>query len=106
MAHIYVVDSSTSLGLRQGQLIIRNPALENERSIPLANVDGISVFGMAQLSTQLIRTCLAENISVGYYTDDGHYIGKTSSFPRSILTFRNVKYIYPTTLDFAWSGAG
>ena len=80
MAHIYVVDSSTSLGLRQGQLIIRNPASENERSIPLANVDGISVFGMAQLSTQLIRTCLAENISVGYYTDDGHYIGKTSSF--------------------------
>lgn len=80
MAHIYVVDSSTSLGLRQGQLIIRNPTLKHERSISLANVDGISIFGMAQLSTQLIRTCLSENISVGYYTDDGHYIGKTSSF--------------------------
>ena len=80
MAHIYVVDSSTSLSLRQGQVVIRNPELDREREIPLANIDGISVFGMAQLSTQLIRTCLTEKISIGYYTDDGHYIGKTNSF--------------------------
>ena len=80
MAFLYVVDSSTSLGLRQGQVVIKNPAVDHDREIPLASVDGISVFGMAQLSTQLIRTCLTEHISIGYYTDDGHYIGKTSSF--------------------------
>lgn len=80
MAHLYVVDSSTSLGFRQEQVVIKNPELDRERVIPFASIDGISVFGMAQLSTQLIRTCLSERVSIGYYTEDGHYIGRTSSF--------------------------
>ena len=45
----------------------------------MTKVDGISVFGCPQLSTQLIRTCMQENIAIGYYSDEGHYFGRISS---------------------------
>lgn len=105
MAHIYVVDSATSLALRQGQLIIKNPELAHNREIPLASIEGISVFGMAQLSTQLIRTCLTEHIAIGYYTDEGHYIGKISSFDSldPLRQKRQVELIDNTSFCLEWS---
>jgi CRISPR-associated protein Cas1 len=42
-------------------------------------VDGISVFGMPQLSTKLIRECISANIPIGFYSDDGHYFGSINS---------------------------
>ncbi len=34
---------------------------------------------MAQLSTKLVRECIASNVRISYYSDDGHYFGSTSS---------------------------
>jgi CRISPR-associated protein Cas1 len=59
------------------------------------NVDGISVFGKPQLSTQLIRECLSANIPIGYYSDDGHYFGNIGSSER-IDPLRQKKQIYLT----------
>jgi CRISPR-associated protein Cas1 len=50
-----------------------------ERRLPFESVEGISVFGMAQISTRLVRECITANVPIGYYTEDGHYFGQTSS---------------------------
>lgn len=53
------------------------------------------MFGKSQLSTQLIRECISSNVAIGYYSDDGHYFGKTSSFER-IDPVRQKRQIYLT----------
>lgn len=79
MSHLYLIESDLKLGLSQGQLVVRKTSGEEVRRLPFGSVDSISVYGCAQLSTQLIRECIANDISVGYYTDEGHYFGRISS---------------------------
>ncbi|MCL1890712.1 MAG: CRISPR-associated endonuclease Cas1 [Coriobacteriia bacterium] len=67
----------------------------SERKLPFMDVSGISVFGKPQLSTQLIRECLSENIPISFYSDDGHFFGHISSSER-IDPLRQKKQIYLT----------
>jgi CRISPR-associated protein Cas1 len=85
------------LSINAGQLVISNAEDKEagERKIPLANVDGISIFGLAQLTTQLIRKCIAENIPIGYYSDDGHWFGHITSSER-IDPLRQRSQVYMT----------
>lgn len=50
-----------------------------ERALPFGTVDGIAVYGTAQLSTQLVRACIRADVPIGYYTEDGSYIGSACS---------------------------
>lgn len=58
-------------------------------------MEGVSVFGMPQLSTRLVRECIASNVPILYYSDDGHYFGGTSSFDR-INPARQKRQVYLT----------
>lgn len=78
MSHLYLVESNLKIGFDQGQLVVKSLDDGSERRLPFATVDGISVFGMPQLSTRLIRECITSNVAIGYYTEDGHYIGGIS----------------------------
>ena len=80
MSHLYVMESDVKLGFSQGRIVVKKLATNEERSIPFSDVEGISIFGHAQLSTQLIRECIASDVSISYYSDDGRYFGRTSSF--------------------------
>ncbi|NHM16475.1 CRISPR-associated endonuclease Cas1 [Eggerthellaceae bacterium zg-887] len=99
MSYLYLTESGISLGFSQGSVTVKQKEREEAQTLPLANIDGISVFGKAQLSTQLIRECMAANISIGYYSDEGHYFGKISSFNR-IDPDRQKRQVYLT--DDAW----
>lgn len=70
------------LGISQGEVVVRRRNGEEVHRLPFATIDSISVYGCAQLTTQLIRECLTHGIPIAYYTDDGHFFGKTSSFER------------------------
>lgn len=83
------------IGLSEGQLVVRNSATGKVRKFPFEAIDGISVFGQSQLSTQLIRECISTNKDVGYYSDSGHYFGHISS-SLSIDPVRQKKQIYLT----------
>jgi CRISPR-associated protein Cas1 len=105
MPHLYITESNLKLGLSDGQIIIRNLDDGSERKVPFLNVDGISVFGMPQLSTQLLRECLSSGIPVAFYSNDGHYFGNISSTER-IDPIRQKRQIYLTdNLEFCvrWS---
>lgn len=93
------------VGFSQGQVVIKDLDNGIERRVPFAEVEGISVFGMAQLSTQLVRECIANNVVIGYYSDDGHYFGSTGSFER-IDPARQKRQMYLTDdaeFCLAWS---
>lgn len=79
MSQLYLTDNKLKVGCRDGQITVHNLEDETDHAVPLSNVDGISVFGCPQLSTQLIRTCMQSNIAIGYYSDEGHYFGRISS---------------------------
>ena len=95
MPHIYLTESDIKLGIKQGQVIVTKLSDGSKHSYPFSLIDGISVFGKAQLSTQLIRECLASNVSIGYYSGDGHYFGAINSFSR-IDPERQKRQIYLT----------
>lgn len=79
MAHVYLTRSDVRLGFSQGQLVVKGGDGEIDRRLPFCNVESISVFGTPQLSTQLVRECLSSAVPVGYYTEDGHYLGRAIS---------------------------
>lgn len=79
---MYLTESDFKIGLRDNQIIVKRLSDGGERAIPFANVDSISVFGMPQISTRLIRECLASDVPIGYYSEDGHYFGNLSSSTR------------------------
>lgn len=82
MSHLYLMRSDIKLGYSQGQVVVTDYADNSTRKIPFATVEGISVFGQAQLTTQLIRECIANDVTIMYYSDDGHYFGRVDSFDR------------------------
>ena len=86
------------VGFSQGQVTIKSLGDAQERRIPFASVEGISVFGMAQLSTRLVRECIASGVRITYYSDDGHYFGSTSS-SEHINPARQKRQIYLTDDD-------
>ncbi len=78
--HLYLTENAIKVGLSSGKLTVKN-ASDGVlvRELPFNDVDGISVFGMAQLSTSLLRGCIEKSIPVLFYSEDGHYFGHLSS---------------------------
>ncbi len=95
MPHMYLTESDIKLGFSQGQVVVTKLSDGSKQEYPFSLIDGISVFGKAQISTQLIRECLAANVPISYYSGDGHYFGATHSFER-IDPSRQKKQIYLT----------
>ena len=95
MAYLYLTESDLKLGCTDGQVVIKRLDGEKVREIPFHAVDGIAVYGMAQLSTQLIRKCIEESVPITYYSLDGHYFGGISS-QESINPIRQKRQIYLT----------
>ncbi|GHV53349.1 CRISPR-associated endonuclease Cas1 [Synergistales bacterium] len=78
MSQVYVNDPSSVVGFEDNRLQIKT----NDgvlRSLPIESVDGISVFGRGQMSTQCIGECLRRGIDVQYYSSAGTYFGKLTS---------------------------
>lgn len=105
MAHLYLTQSNLRLGVRDGRLEIEDLGSGSKRSLPLATVTDISVFGQPQISTRLIRECLERDIPVAYYSDDGKYFGNLTSSSRidPIRQKRQVLLTDDTNFCLAWS---
>ena len=79
MSYLYLIDSNVKVGFRQGETVITHLVDGSEQRMPFAEIEGVSVFGMVQLSTRFVRECISSNVPVCYYSDNGHYFGMTSS---------------------------
>lgn len=78
MTQVYVTDHSAKISKKGGRLEIsyRDGLL---RSIPFEKVEGITIIGKAQMSTDCIGECLSRGIQVQYHSSRGYYFGKLSS---------------------------
>lgn len=95
MSYLYLTTSDVKLGFRENQIVVSRGEREDGRNLPIEEIDGISVFGYAQLSTQLVRACISRNIPIGYYSNDGHYFGSLGS-STGIDPVRQKKQVYLT----------
>lgn len=78
--HLYLVDSAVKIGLSEGRLTVKSASDGSlVRDFPFGDVDGISVFGKPQFSTQLLCECIKQAIPVLFYSEDGRYFGHLSS---------------------------
>lgn len=94
--HLYLTESCIKVGLSSGKLTVKDVRDGSTvRELAFLDVEGISVFGKAQLSTQLLRECIEKSVPVLYYSDDGHYFGHLTSTER-IDPERQKKQIYMT----------
>ena len=49
------------------------------RSIPSETLDGVSLFGAVQVTTQCIEACLRKGINISFYSPNGSYFGRIIS---------------------------
>jgi len=49
------------------------------KSVPVESVEGISVFGAANISTRCMQECLLRGMDVEFYSSGGSYFGRLSS---------------------------
>jgi CRISPR-associated protein Cas1 len=77
---LFVTENNVKLGCSGGRLMVKDAASGDlVKDLPFADVEGISVYGMAQISTQLIRNCIEACIPILLYSNDGHYFGHIAS---------------------------
>lgn len=77
---------------KKGDTLVVSVGGENVSKHPIHLLKSIFIYGAAQLSTQVICTCLAENISVAFFTPAGKFIGRLDTLSISGLDSRHGQY--------------
>lgn len=78
MSFLYVVTNGCTIGIEGGNFVISYPD-DHTDEIPKQTVQGISIFGNSQMTTQCMRFCLGNKINVGFFSQNGTYHGKLTS---------------------------
>jgi CRISPR-associated protein Cas1 len=78
MAQLYVTDHQARIGVDNGRIKVEyvDGLL---RTLPIESVEGITIMGNAQVTTNCIGECLRRGIHIQYYSSKGLYYGKLSS---------------------------
>ncbi|HZJ83110.1 MAG TPA: CRISPR-associated endonuclease Cas1 [Clostridia bacterium] len=78
MAQLYIVDHKASIGIEKGRVQVKygDGLLQ---SLPIENLEGITIIGNAQVTTRCIGECLRKGIAIQYFSSKGAYFGKVSS---------------------------
>lgn len=74
MSFVYVVEDGSKIGIDGGVITIIHKDNEIVK-IPKETVEGISIFGNAQMSTQCTKFCLEKGIRVSFFSKVGTYFG-------------------------------
>lgn len=78
MSLVYVSDPKSILSITGNRLIIKSSE-EESRSLPIELVEGISLLGPAQLTSQCMETCMSRGIPVSFLSKGGRYFGRLMS---------------------------
>ena len=78
MSILYVNENGASVGFTGNRVVVskKDGAL---RSIPVETLEGISLLGKSQLTTQCVEMCLTKGIPVTYLSKTGKYFGRLMS---------------------------
>ena len=78
MSILYIDKSDCVIGKQDNRITVKYKD-EMVRTIPVESIDGITLLGHAQVTTQCIQECLKKGISLSYFSKGGHYFGRLSS---------------------------
>ena len=73
MSFVYVVEDGSKIGIDGGVITIIHKDNEIVK-IPKETVEGISIFGNAQMSTQCTKFCLEKGIRVSFFQKSAHIL--------------------------------
>lgn len=75
---LYVEDNQAKIGIDGHRAVIQcKDGLT--RYVPLETLDGITILGKPQLTTQFMEFCLRNGINVAFFSKSGKYFGRLSS---------------------------
>ncbi len=78
MSYLYIIRDKAKIACRENECVVEYD--ENERSlVPIETLEGIDIFGNAQLTTQAIHKFLLKGIPVSFYSKSGKFFGKLMS---------------------------
>ena len=81
MTTLYVSQQGCYVSLQQETLLVkRKSTIYGQVQLPL--VEQILIFGMCQVTTQVIRSCLQRNIPIAYLSKMGYSYGRLISLQR------------------------
>ena len=86
MSLIFVTENGATIGIEDNRCYVRLSD-NSVRSYPLENIEGISIFGKSQVTTNCIEECLKRGIAVSYLSQGGQYYGMLQS-PGHVNTHR------------------
>lgn len=85
MSVIYVKEQGAVIR-KKGARISVSKSAEDLFEIPISNLDGLAIFGNAQLTTQALHYLLIHGVDISYYTYGGKYLGRTAAeFSKNIF---------------------
>jgi len=75
---VYVSDSKAKIGIDANRILITFGD-GMKKTIPIETVDGLTILGHPQMTTQFIETALKRGIPVSFFSKGGAYFGRLSS---------------------------
>lgn len=78
MSNLYINENGAVVGISEGKCQITKGG-EVIESIPVNTLDGITILGKSQLTTQMVEYCLTNGIAVSYFSKGGKYFGRLES---------------------------
>lgn len=78
MSYLYINENGAVVGIEGNRFTVKykDGMLQ---SIPAENLDGITVLGTVQITTQCMKECLERGIAVSYFSKGGRYFGRAVS---------------------------
>lgn len=89
---VYVTEPGTHLGKRGYELVI-HLASDERITLPLKDIQHISLFGNVQISTQLIHECATRGISMSYLTASGRMVGMVHNLITKNVMLRRAQFL-------------
>ena len=74
ISQLYVIEQGSVICLDSNCIKVKEKD-GSRRSVPIETIEGISVFGNIQVTTQCINECLRKGIMLNFYSQNGSYFG-------------------------------
>lgn len=78
MSYLYVNENGAVIGI-EGSRCYVNYKNGLKQTIPIETLDGITILGQVQMTTQCTKECMSRGITVSYFSKGGHYFGRLVS---------------------------
>ena len=78
MSLLFVNENNATIGIDSNRCFVKYSD-GMKKTVPIETLEGITIMGHAQMTTQCVQECLKRGIPVAYYSKGGSYFGRLQS---------------------------